>query len=104
MRTALQEQPRITIDIPALAQGFIGLFTDDERVVLRFGMLPAQKMGMLRATLEDHVRKHAGILKGDAVVSVEHHGHCWEWSINAAVDEAMHLISCEMYKIGDLVV
>lgn len=40
------------IDVPKIAQGMLNLFDDDERVVLRFGMLPAAKMALLKKSLE----------------------------------------------------
>ena len=57
MTTTLRTVP-FTIDADAIAEGLLEMFTDNERVVLRFGMLPAEKMECVKSSLERKFRKH----------------------------------------------
>ena len=43
MKKQLREAP-FTIDAAKIAEGMLEMFDDNERVALRFGMLPAVKM------------------------------------------------------------
>lgn len=112
----LRELP-ITINVSAMAQGILDLFTDEERTVLRFGMLPAEKMRVVEQRLRekfDGLGRHpkdvwpesliAHIEYGPACRVSTVHGEVREWSIDKLVSEATHEITMALYAIGDLVV
>jgi len=100
----LREAP-FTINVEAFAKGFLELFDEQDRTVLRFGMLPAAKMECLEKLLRE---KFAGCgdPKGDEflAVPVDEESPVTTYSLKKVVSEAMHAISCELYRIGDLVV
>ena len=100
----LRELP-VEVNVTKLAGGFLDLFTEDERVVLRFGMLPAQKMELL---VKELTAKFCDLGKpwGDDkdILSSTVNGQCVDWSLKALVTEAVHEISLGLYAIGDLVV
>jgi hypothetical protein len=50
MMTKLTNAP-FNIDADAIAEGLLEMFSEEERVILRFGMLPAEKMRVLEQAL-----------------------------------------------------
>jgi len=112
----LHELP-VTIDVSAMAQGILDLFTDEERTVLRFGMLPAQKMESLERLLRekfDGLGRHPKDVWPESLIATTAygpdarvstvHGDTTEWDIGKLVREATHEITLALYAIGDLVV
>jgi hypothetical protein len=97
-----------TIDAEALAAGLLELFDDEERVVLRFGMLPALKMESVERMLREKFTENCtGPSDGDqfsAWTNNPGERRVVEFSMKKLVSEAMHEISVALYKIGDLVV
>lgn len=98
-----------TIDAPAIAAGMIELFTQDEKDILRFGMLPAEKMESLRRAIERRFSQteHAIVRNNDEYICVHEtptRRNIITFSMKKLVAEAMHEITLEIYKIGDLVV
>lgn len=108
MKKRMMECPGITIDPDSIAEGLLEMFDEDERTVLRFGMLPAAKMEALQRILEAKFREdfpNSGT--SDRLVAVmqvpglpRHH----EFSMKKLVAEAVREVSLALYKIGDLVV
>lgn len=102
----LKELP-VQMDIEKIARGLLDLFTEEERDLLRFGLLPATNMEILKKELEDKFRSlGGGFAEGDAlcaVTTIPGRRHI-EFSMKRLVDEAMHEIALELYRIGDLVV
>jgi hypothetical protein len=89
----------------------LDLFTDDERVVLRFGMLPAEKMRCIEQSFRERVLAIGSVRplvtedRFVAVMADDHPGPRFiEFSLKELVSEALHEISLAIYKIGDLVV
>ena len=66
------------IDYVGLARGLIDTFSEEEKTILRFGMLPAKKMEVFEKCLKEKV------------------GNGWE-KINFEV-------VCEIYRQGNLIV
>lgn len=107
MQTKLRTLP-LTIDTDAIAAGLLEMFTEDERVVLRFGMLPAQKMEILQKQMEASFRERFTLDTGDQCTAhVKRDGGTSEivdFSMKRLVSEAVHEVCLALYKIGDLVV
>lgn len=107
MQTKLRTLP-LTIDADKIAEGLLEMFTDDERVVLRFGMLPAQKMEILQRQMESSFRERFTLDTGDQCTAyVKRDGdtrEVVEFSMKRLVSEAVHEVCLALYKIGDLVV
>ncbi len=111
MSTKLRTLP-VTIDADKIAEGMLEMFTEEERTVLRFGMLPAKKMEILEKQIRESYREKLGItsdddnqtamLKGNHPNPEAHDFH--EFSLNKLVSETVHEIGLALYKIGDLVV
>jgi len=119
-KITLTELP-VTIDVKPLASGLLELFTQEERDILRFGMLPAAKMELLTKQLRekfDSLGRHPSKVydqsviaetaydKDDRMSRVEGAGdlNIVEWNLGRLVREAVHEISLELYRQGDLVV
>lgn len=117
MTTKLQNAP-FTIDAEAIAEGLFEMFDENERVALRFGMLPAEKMRIIEQALREKflsVSKRTtpedyGSLEvkwdGDTYVAVTNiPGRTFvEFSMKKLVNEATHAVCLALYGIGDLVV
>lgn len=107
MVTKMRTLP-ITIDADAIAAGLLEMFTDDERTVLRFGMLPAKKMEILQKQMEASFRERFTFDTGDQCTArVKRDGDAHEivdFSMSRLVSEAVHEVCLALYKIGDLVV
>lgn len=112
----LRELP-VTINVTKLAEGLLGLFTDEERTVLRFGMLPAKKMEALESQLLDKFEglgRHprdvwplsliATAVYPDTARVSSVNGEVTEWDIRKLTAEAVHEITLAIYAIGDLIV
>lgn len=114
-KVKLHELP-VTVNVSAMAAGLLEIFDEDERVILRFGMLPAKKMELLEKTLREkfeelgqHPAKAWPLSMitetygpDDRVSSVN--GEVREWNLRKLVSEAMREITLGIYAIGDLVV
>lgn len=104
----------LAINYEALAKGFLGLFDEDERTVLRFGMLPAKKMEVLERELKEKILgqdsvQPNGSSKDFIWISTDHqradgYEDVIEFNIDRVVSDIAHNVSLELYKIGDLVV
>jgi len=112
----LRELP-VTVNVTQMAEGIFGLFTEDERVVLRFGMLPAKKMEVLQQQLRekfDGLGKHPREAFPLSVIADMDYdedtrfstvnGEFREWNLRKLVSEATHEITLGIYAIGDLIV
>jgi len=101
----LQTLP-LTIEADKIAEGILGMFDDNERAVLRLGMLPAGKMEIL----EKMLREKFETLGTPALTSAPDcyfsnvNGECKSWSIKEMVTEATREITLALYRIGDLLV
>lgn len=98
----------ITVDYDGLARGLLDLFTDEERAVLRFGMLPAVKMEILENQLrgkfmEECVVSSEGGDRYMAVVTAEGWDRHVDFSMNELVSNISHNVSLKIYEYGDLV-
>lgn len=100
----LREAP-VTINVSKMAEGLLAMFDDDERTILRFGMLPATKMEILNKQLEAHFREtlFLGRAGNEHDVFFSEHGYL-TINMRKLVSEAAHQISIGLYEIGDLVV
>ena len=91
--------------VQAIAKGLLEMFTDDERVILRFGMLPAAKIRLVQDEFEARFRSMgASFAEGDKLVAYCKDREIIEFSMKELVSEAVHEVSLELYRIGDLVV
>lgn len=119
MLKSLREARVFSIDAAKIAEGMLDMFTDDERVVLRFGMLPAEKMRLAEKCLRDKflekARKPEPLPDGASWDGDTYTCYCRrpndepgfdivEFSMKKLVQEAVHEIALHLYKIGDLVV
>lgn len=93
-----------TINAKAIAAGLLDLFDENERVVLRFGMLPAEKMNAVERMLREKFLENATGKEGDTFLAIADHKPAVEFSMKKLVSECMREIALELYSIGDLVV
>ena len=103
MKTKVENTP-FTIDAAAIARGMLDLFSEDEKVVLRFGMLPAKKMQSLEEALRRKFSEGTDGNSDELVAIGEESRQAWHYSLEETVSKAMKEITLEIYKIGDLVV
>lgn len=99
----------IEVDARAIAEGLLDMFDDEERAILRFGMLPAVKMEILQEQFDAKFRSLASYQldeSGDQFTAVLNppHPRYVDFSMKALVREAVHAVCLELYAIGDLVV
>lgn len=101
----LQTLP-VEVDAEAIAMGLLDMFTDDERVVLRFGMLPAGKMECLTKALREKFETIAGETETPGVFAswVDGERRRVEFRMDRLVNEAVHEVCLQLYKHGELVV
>ena len=112
----LRELP-VTVNVTKMAEGLFALFTDDEKTVLRFGMLPAKKMACLGKQLREKfgkLGKHPREVWPESMIAAESYGEdarlstvdgeVTEWDMGKLVSEATHEITLGIYAIGELVV
>lgn len=107
----------VTVNVTKMAEGLLEMFTDEERTVLRFGMLPAGKMEVLQTQLRNRFNElgrhprdvypqswiaNTAYDEDDRLSTVD--GEVTEWNLKDLVSEATHQISLGLYKIGDLAV
>lgn len=97
-----------TINVEAIALGILDMFTDSERVALRFGLLPAEKMHVLQRALREKFENatcqlNPG-LNDDKWFALTRNDGAIDFSMKRLVSEAMHLVTLELYKHGELVV
>jgi hypothetical protein len=96
----------IEVNTECIAQGVLDMFTDEERTVLRFGMLPAPKMESLKRALTNKFTQYGSRISPENpdLYASSIRGKYTEWSMRRAIGEAMHEITVEILKRGDLVV
>ncbi len=101
----------VDINVTKIAAGMLRLFTDDDRLMLRFGMLPAEKMHVLDRILDEKFRREYRLPPsgGDAFCAMlrlkpETGFEFIDFSLRALINEATAAITSELYQIGDLVV
>lgn len=112
----LRELP-VTINVSAMAQGLLDMFTEEEKTVLRFGMLPAARMEAVERSFRERFnelgRHPKDVWPQSLIAHTEYgpacrvsmvHGEVTEWSIDKLVSEAMREVTLAIYAIGDLVV
>lgn len=95
-----------TIDAQAIAQGLLELFSEQDRTVLRFGMLPAEHMRRVETALCEKFLENAISKDGDQFIAICNiPGKRFnEFSMSKLISEAMREITLALYDIGDLVV
>ena len=101
----------VDVNVTKIAAGMLRLFTEDERLMLRFGMLPAEKMRVLERILDEKFRRDYRLppSDGDAFCAMlrlkpESGFEFIDFSLRALINEATAAITSELYQIGDLVV
>jgi hypothetical protein len=101
----------VDVNVTKIAAGMLRLFTEDERLMLRFGMLPAEKMRVLERILDEKFRRDYRLppTGGDAFCAMlklnpESGFDFIDFSLRALINEATAAITSELYQIGDLVV
>lgn len=102
----------ITLDTAALAAGLYNLFTEDERIRLQFGLLPAQKISILQRQLRKTLFRilgredlaDTGVDQMEAMVNSPGGPEYQVFSFKALVSEAMHEILLELLKLAEMVV
>lgn len=103
-----QALPTIRVNVREIAAGMLKLFSDEERDILRFGMLSATVMDRLRAQLTAHFRQKFEIPDTEdwllAIHSTPTTPRAHEFSLDQLVRQIEHGVCLELYKIGDLVV
>lgn len=105
MKKKLRTAP-FSIDPAAIAEGLLEMFDDNERVALRFGMLPAEKMRVVEDALRNKFLENSrGKIEGDSFTYICEATHeVGDFSMKKLVNEATHEIVLAMYAIGELVV
>lgn len=106
MQKKLRTAP-FTMDAGAIARGLLDLFDENEKIALRFGMLPAQKMEIVQKMMREKFLENATSKEGDLFTVIYDDGtrrQIVEFSMKKLVSEAVHEISLALYGIGDLVV
>ena len=107
----------VKVNVTKMAEGLLEMFSEEERTVLRFGMLPAKKMEVhqqqLREKFETLGRRPRDVWPKWLIATTNYHddvrvstvnGEITEWNITKLVSEATHEITLALYAIGDLVV
>lgn len=101
----------VDVNVTKIAAGMLRLFNDDERLMLRYGMLPAEKMHVLDRILDEKFRREYRLPPsgGDAFCAMlrlkpETGFEFIDFSLRALINEATAAITSELYQIGDLVV
>lgn len=101
----------VDVNVTKIAAGMFRLFTEDERLMLRFGMLPAEKMRVLDRILDEKFRREYRLpsFGGDAFCAMlrlkpETGFEFIDFSLRTLINEATAAITSELYQIGDLVV
>lgn len=102
----------VDVNVSKIAAGMLNLFTRDERVLLRFGMLPAGKIKVLAEILNEKFRTtyHLTPHGGDsfcAMLQLDPNARGYEFidfSLQSLIDEAVAAITSELYQIGNLIV
>ena len=95
------------VDADAIAEGLIEMFTKQERAALRFGMLPAEKMEVVKTCLKNRFLEKCKTKEGDDFFMLHETPEkrkFIEFKMSKLVAEATHLVCLALYKIGDLVV
>ena len=96
-----------TVNVEALAKGLFDLFTDEEKTILQFGMLPAHAMASLHGELAEIVKPFKGMAllsgRGKPVIYPAHNGEI-PIDTRKIVRDISIAVSSEMYKMGELVV
>lgn len=107
----MNENRTITMDVEKLAEGVYGLFTEEEKDILRFGMLPAKKMELVEKDFRRKFLESSYELedvgddrKEESHFSYDSEGEMVVFNMNRLVSEAMHKLTVELYRIGNLVV
>lgn len=96
----------VTIEADKIASGLLGMMDDDQRAMLSFGMLPAEIMEVLKKQLTE---KFSALGTSDIDNPDLHYlwtedGGIIEYSLKDVTSEASHMITIELYKIGDMVI
>ena len=101
----LQTLP-VEVDAENIALGLLDLFDDDERTVLRFGMLPAKKMECLQKSFREKFETIAGETDTPGVFRsyLPAERRSVEFRMDRLVNEAVHEVCLELYRHGELVV
>jgi len=111
----LRELP-VTVNVTKMAEGLLNMFTEEERTVLRFGMLPAKKIECLETQLRekfDRLGKHPRDVWPQSLIAETYgaddrvstvNGKITEWNLRKLVSEATYEICLGLYAIGNLVV
>ena len=101
----------VDVNVTKIAAGMLRLFSEDERLMLRFGMLPAEKMQVLERILDEKFRRDYRLPQsgGDTFcamlkLNLESGFDFIDFSLRALINEATAAITSELYQIGDLVV
>lgn len=104
------EMIKVSADIKPLAAGLMKLFTDEEKAILRIGMLPHRIMDSfeknLRAKFSEDFNQTDPTAKLEKLIPVDGPElfETIEFTINEIVGEITHELSIELYRTGDLVV
>lgn len=108
----LKTMPGFKIDAEKIAEGIFEMFGAGEKTALQFGMLPAYKMESLRRMLRERFAAFAHFYDEDltpnkcfAVLRPKgEEPRFVDFDMRELVNEAMKLVTLELYNIGDLVV
>ena len=105
MKITLRELP-VEIDVALMAEGMVAMFSEDEKAILRFGLLPAETMEVLKTELQRKFAKLGSpIYETDDDIRLSRvQGEFHEWRLSSLVSEAMREITLGIYAIGELVV
>ncbi len=104
----MRELP-IEMDAEKIAEGLLEMFTEEERVALQFGMLPAKMMEILEKQIRTRLRKTLKITGSDDIQCATLKGSLnpkiiRKFSVNGLISECLCEICLALFKIGDLVV
>lgn len=102
-RLPLCDALNINVNVRAISQGMLDMFTEDEKTVFAFGMLPGPKMELMRKEIEEKIVKALKASSPDQILE-----RLWvmdsAFTPRQVVDEIVNAVSVDLYQIGELVV
>ena len=104
MEKTLVELP-LKMDAHAIAEKILEMFSEEDRTILRFGLLPTDKFEALERVLREKFET-VGTQDGknaDLYYAVIGGKGC-SWSLKKLTQEAIREVTLALYEIGNLVV
>lgn len=99
----LTELP-VEINAEAIAIGLIEMMNEDERVAIRFGLLPAIHMAAIEKSFRDRFSQIGGGKEDIRLATFNDGRPCQEFSLRKLVSEATHEVALALYDQVEMVV